>query len=177
MADVGLVFTTVKGKVGTIDLSATLSEGHSRTADVTEYPVEKGSDVADHVRPKPAVLKMEAVVTGQKSVGDAWAALEKLLDDGNPITVVTAMKKYDNMALISLDAARESRLGGALKFSATFRTIVLVSSKTKTVAVPRAKPPEVKNKGSPTPAPPLRTPLDEIAHAADDFISKWQEKR
>jgi hypothetical protein len=41
----------------------TVSEGHEATAEVTEHPVEKGSNVADHVRQNPQNLTLEMFVT------------------------------------------------------------------------------------------------------------------
>lgn len=46
-----------------VQFDLTLSEGHEATADVTEHPVETGSNVADHVRPNPRTLNLELYVT------------------------------------------------------------------------------------------------------------------
>ncbi len=42
---------------------AVLTETHSRSAQVTSHPVEKGADIADHVQVEPMRLTLEAVVT------------------------------------------------------------------------------------------------------------------
>lgn len=49
------------GQVVFFDL--VMSEGHEATADVTEHPVETGSNIADHVRPNPEILNLELYVT------------------------------------------------------------------------------------------------------------------
>ncbi len=41
----------------------TQSEGHEATAEVTEHPVEQGSNIADHVRQNPIGLTLEMFVT------------------------------------------------------------------------------------------------------------------
>lgn len=58
----------------TFDL--TISEGHEMTSEVTEHPVEVGSNISDHVRPNPQALTLELYVTntpiediGRGSVG------------------------------------------------------------------------------------------------------------
>jgi hypothetical protein len=46
-----------------LTVDATLSETHSAQAEVTEHPVEVGSDVTDHIRPKPVEVRIDGVVT------------------------------------------------------------------------------------------------------------------
>jgi hypothetical protein len=41
----------------------TISEGHEATSEVTEHPVEQGSNIADHVRQNPQSLTLEMYVT------------------------------------------------------------------------------------------------------------------
>lgn len=41
----------------------TVSEGHEATSEVTEHPVEQGSNIADHVRQNPQGLSLEMYVT------------------------------------------------------------------------------------------------------------------
>lgn len=50
---------------GPLNFDATISESHDREADVTDYPVEEGSNVADHVRPRPWTLSLETFVSNQ----------------------------------------------------------------------------------------------------------------
>jgi hypothetical protein len=40
-----------------------VSEGHESTSEVTEHPVERGSNIADHVRQNPQGLTLELYVT------------------------------------------------------------------------------------------------------------------
>lgn len=46
-----------------ICLDASVSEVHSGGSQVTEHQIEKGSNVTDHIRPLPAQLSIEAVIT------------------------------------------------------------------------------------------------------------------
>jgi hypothetical protein len=48
---------------GQVILDASLSEQHITTAEVTKHQVERGSDITDHIRPLPARLSLEAIVT------------------------------------------------------------------------------------------------------------------
>ncbi len=61
-------FVTFKRRHGTwggIWLDAVVDEVHSSEVDVTEHPVEEGSDISDHARPRADVIRIEGVVTNQ----------------------------------------------------------------------------------------------------------------
>lgn len=47
----------------TVVVDITLEEGHSDTADVTDHPVETGSDISDNVKKRPANLTLTVFVT------------------------------------------------------------------------------------------------------------------
>lgn len=46
-----------------VAFDVTLSEAHEETAEVTDHPVEEGSNVVDHIRPMPFTLGLEVFVT------------------------------------------------------------------------------------------------------------------
>jgi len=48
---------------GALELDATSLLGFETTAEVTEHPVERGPNVADHIRPMNGTLAMEGVIT------------------------------------------------------------------------------------------------------------------
>lgn len=55
-----------KGETGqtyTLTLDATVHEVHTSTSTVTDHPVERGANVADHIRPDPDQLTMEAWIS------------------------------------------------------------------------------------------------------------------
>lgn len=49
--------------IGTIWIDVSLSEQHSLSADVTEHPVEAGTNIVDNIRPKPRSIRIEGLVT------------------------------------------------------------------------------------------------------------------
>lgn len=166
MADVALVFQSKRTRLDTLELTATLSEGHSRTADVTDHPLEVGSDASDGVRVKPAVVKLEGIVSDSAApdgtrpattTSDAFSKLERLLEAGEPITIVTSLREYTRMVMTSLDFPRDAKMGGALRFTASFKQVKVVQ--TQTVAIrtvtktPRGKPKEAGGKKAGDPAP------------------------
>lgn len=48
---------------GALELDATSLLGFEATADITEHPVERGPNVADHIRPMNGAITMEGVIT------------------------------------------------------------------------------------------------------------------
>lgn len=51
------------GKIGILELDATIHESHEYTNTVTEFPVEKGFRISDHIIRQPEKLVMEGFVT------------------------------------------------------------------------------------------------------------------
>ncbi len=49
--------------IGSISLDASLSEVHSLSSEVTEHPVESGGTIADNVRKKPRMVRIEGFIT------------------------------------------------------------------------------------------------------------------
>jgi hypothetical protein len=60
---------------------------------------------------------------------EAFAKLQALKNAGELVTVVTAIKTYEDMALTSLQVPRDRSTGDALRFSATFQQIRIVQNK------------------------------------------------
>lgn len=46
-----------------LEFDVVITEGHEITATLTEHPVERGADLADHKRPGPRLLRLEGLVT------------------------------------------------------------------------------------------------------------------
>lgn len=130
------------------EIDAAAQEEHSFDSEVTEYPVEKGADIADHVRSRPIVVTIEGIVSdtplgslrerritefgdplvaGDVSEG-MFAKLQKIRDAREPVTIVTSLRKYDNMVLQSISIPRDATTGDALRFRAQFIQIVLVTN-------------------------------------------------
>ena len=64
MALLSLIFgEKIKARVGLVELDASLSESHSMNATVTEYPVEEGADIADHIRRQPDTITISGIVS------------------------------------------------------------------------------------------------------------------
>lgn len=72
---------------------------------------------------------------------EAFAKLTQIAEQGALVTLATELKTYTDMALVSLNVPRDKSTGDALRFTATFRKIVLVENKVTLIVVaadPRA---------------------------------------
>src|SRR5688572_23142146 len=98
-------------------IDATLDEVHTHESEVTVYPTESGSNLTDHIRPLPIVVQIQGVVS-DTPVGDmeilrdlegegenqrpseaARLHLMDVRDRRQPVTIVTALRTYENMAM------------------------------------------------------------------------------
>lgn len=160
MGLVSLTFTKQRTKIDAVVVDATISELFSAEVEVTEHPVEKGAAIVDHLRPKPETIQIEGVISntpipqpsdalqqktsgtvvyssrGQLDASRASTALQDLLDikdKGILVDVVTALRRYENMALKSLSSPRDRRTGEAIRFTAVLVAVKVVSNKEETV--------------------------------------------
>lgn len=142
-----------------IPMDARISSTYSFRSEVTQFPVESGAKVTDHVHLQPDVITIEGMVSDSPIVevpntlqlrGDAqetasgsrtqeafdalWTVWNKRL----PLTAVTEYMVYDDMVIEQFDIGKSQDRGpGALWFTATLTKITVVQTLVGTL------PPEV----------------------------------
>ncbi len=185
---VALLYQVTRARLGTLELDASVAEEHTAANEITSHPVERGSNVADHIRPLPETISIEGIVSNTPIRADevaragevprgspgraeaAFATLMELRDKGVLLTVVTKLRTYENMAIESLRIPRNARVGDALTFTVQLRRVRLAQLQTVTLkletATPKGRPKVKLNKQVASPAPPSvrnRSTLDEAA--------------
>lgn len=76
--------------IGPVWIDVSISETHSVGADVTEHPVESGSDIADHIRPTPRTVRIEGFVTNHPiELPLSHAGGTRAIEDAGLIDVTT----------------------------------------------------------------------------------------
>lgn len=121
-----------------------LDEDHSKTAKVTEYAVEDGSPISDHIEVQPRELKFTALVSnfsigaqivtpGYNRAAETWTALKLLMDDKRLVTITTVLERYPSMAITSVSAPRSDKSGEAVEFSVTAREVRVVKLRATTI--------------------------------------------
>lgn len=133
------------------------TEEHVMSSEVTEHPVEDGADISDNIRNKPRELTFTNAVVSNTPIGaiaeddsrimgdtlpppsqDAYRRLEKIWESREVVTVVSSLKKYENMALDQLTVTQEAKNAGGLIFTAHFIQVTIRQNKRVTMAIPNA---------------------------------------
>lgn len=157
-----LSFQLPNASIEDLVLDAVLSEQHSSSAEVTQFPVETGTNISDHVRQQPDKLRIEGVVSNtplQSRVASAsdvfatdmkagiystraqevYAKLIAIKESATMATISTELKSYGSMVLQTLEAPRNAETGDSMHFTADFVHVITVS--TQTVALPKSPKP------------------------------------
>ena len=129
-----------------IELDVTLDVNLSHTMTVTSFPVEKGAAISDHAQKQADVVSFRALVSSTPLrfisftpiIGDArpraaFEILTELQESAERVRIVTDLKTYDSMMLVSLAAPRRKDTKHALMFTATFQAVQIVSSQIVTL--------------------------------------------
>jgi len=142
------------GKIDQIQLDCVLRENHSFQNEVTNFPIEDGSQISDHIVRQPTRLTLDGFVTnspvnllgiasnlikglGRERVETALTELlviqEGALDNAGNIThklitVATGLRTYNDMAMVSLNIPRDRTTGDTLRFTAEFVRVNIATS-------------------------------------------------
>lgn len=157
MALISLLYSQ-KVRIGLVEFDASLSETHSMNAAVTDHPVEEGSEISDHIRRQPDSVQITGIVSDTPiiwlasiaapsplmndltPVRDraelAYAELQRLMNQGETVEVVTSLRIYENMAITSLSITRDSINGNVLNATIGLREIIVAKSETVSAPEP-----------------------------------------
>lgn len=112
-------------QVSNVFIDATVSEDHSYNNRVTNYPLENGSSISDHIITEPFTLNISGIVSDtplnilsifNRSV-DSMNRLIRIVEQKEVITVVTGIKVYTDMVITSLNIPRNIQSGQSLTFN------------------------------------------------------------
>lgn len=134
---------------GKIVLDALLTATHEMESDVTEFPVEEGAPITDHIWAKPRRFTMTGFVTNtpvkilgarlsQESYGTdgrlidvvqkTFAMLEEMHVKRELIEVKTKLRTYKNMAIERITCNLDAQTGASLPFTAQLVEVRIVRS-------------------------------------------------
>lgn len=122
-----------KSTVGGVTLDATISEDHEFNSRVTNFPVEDGSIISDHIIKEPETLQITGIVTDtplailaafNRSI-DAFNRLIQIYENRERISVVTGIRVYTDMVMTSLQVPRNVQTGQSLTFVIELQKIFL----------------------------------------------------
>lgn len=135
-----------------VQLDASIHEVHEKQSVISEYPLETGANVADHVRPKPNILKLRGIVSQTPEYASAPAvapsdgrvsqARDTLIgfrNNGTMVEIATAKEHYTNMVIVSLVEAVDATNANDFEFDITAQQVLTAAS--AYVQAPVAKKP------------------------------------
>lgn len=133
-------------KVDTIKIDLLEETELEYSSEVTEFPVETGFTISDHIINKQPVLRLDVMFTptpvtwkldGDPSthLSDIVSELERIRDQREPINVRTHKRFYENMVLVNIPIKRRIRDGISLRMRLEFKKIAIVT--TNTAEVPK----------------------------------------
>jgi len=161
MAITELIFgKPTRAKIGTVTMDCSVSETHLDEVEITDHPVEVGSDISDHIRKRPVSLELNGIVTNTPvvflasllaespldydfapsfdRVNTAYEELRRIQSDGDLVDVVTSLREYKNMAIQSLSVSRDAATGNVLNATISLREVALAKSLAVDLPVPEA---------------------------------------
>jgi len=167
MALTDLLFgAPIKAQVGVVQFDCSLSEGHTSDSEITDHPVELGGIISDHIRELPEELELNGVVSqtpiailaslsAKSPVTDdflpaadrveaAYSKLRELKKNGDPLTVVTALRNYSNMLIKTIGISRDADTGNILNCTLSLREVKQASA----LAIDLPIPADVANKAA-----------------------------
>jgi len=155
MSFVALVFGKgfAQTTIGAITLDALLSETTELSSTATEYAVEDGPPVTDHIVQESEVLQLSGTISaadltlfgagGRSKLIAAKDALRRIHAERLPITVTTGIDVYVDMAMESCTISRTNTGGEAFEVSCSLKKIRKVVLRTAEIppekVAPRAK--------------------------------------
>lgn len=127
------------------EFDALITLDESVEAEVPEYPIETGYTVSDTIIRKANKLAMSLFVSGlpitwrgrlsggSTRVESVKKQLLQLYADGNPVTVNTSDKTYENMAFTTMTFHKALDVGYALQIDVEMKAVIVTSSATTTI--------------------------------------------
>lgn len=128
--------SNIRTQIGLVTLDVTLTETHARTSRVTEFPIEGGGNINDHVSLGPKTLDIEGFVTdtpfeeagltlGRSRASTAYFLLEQLWQMRIPFACYSQMAIYPNMVIESLSVPNTR--SSDLRFTCKLRQLTIVT--------------------------------------------------
>ena len=147
-----------RAQIGVLTLDASIEETHTSASEVTEHPVEEGTNISDHIRPLPDTLEINGIVTNHplfllpsirapspiqgdnQSQSDrvkaAYDKLQELQKSGELVRVITSLREYERMAITGFSVIRNAPNGNVLNATISLREIFTAQVETTEAPVP-----------------------------------------
>lgn len=140
--------------MGGVSLDLILDETHSKSAEVTENPLQDGraisdgiyvklregsltglvsnhslkhtEDLAEENRNAEGILNIAQWQPLKNRAAEAWNELKAVMDAKQTVTIVTALEVYENVAVTNIETTLDGESGDALAIRLTFKQVKTV---------------------------------------------------
>jgi len=145
-----------KTRVGLVNFDASMTETHSMRNAVTDHPVEVDpkvgaqNTIADHIRREPDEITINGIVTDtpilflaslqaesplegdntpvRNRVDLAYAEIQRVMQDGELVEILTTLRDYENMAITAFSIQRDAANGNVMNATITAREVTIVQT-------------------------------------------------
>lgn len=161
----------------------TIQENHERKSNVTDHPIESGSKITDHVILQPEELNLTGFVTDARPeiagarLGrtlNAFSTLEDAWNAGQPMTVITGYRTYQNMIITDMRLPKNQP--SSMQFKIKMRGITIVQS--ETANLPNTDSQDTTDRASPKKDAGRQStsnPGSSTDNRASSIIRRWQD--
>lgn len=113
--------TSNKANLGEVEFSVVEEESPEYTTEITERTVERGTDIADHIRSRPVSLSISGVVVGD----DAAQKLSKLREYARKGEVLRYVGRniFANMVIQSFPTSHTYRIRNGFSFQMELKEV------------------------------------------------------
>lgn len=146
--------------VGDLTFDLILDEDHAFSSTVSSHPVESGADITDHIQKQLRVGSLRGLISnhsirnpginrtnvreanslGAGRAGAAWQVCRRIYENQEPVTIVTCLDTYPDVAVKDMKTRRDAETGDALVIEVTFqqmRRVALKVLKAQAVVAPK----------------------------------------
>ena len=143
-----------KIKLGTVLLDCTTAEEVSKTADVTDRPVEKGEDISDHMKTKPYSVRLSGTMVNDPE--GKISTLEKMMADAELVEYI-GKRKLKDMVITSFSTKQNKQVSNGYDWD--------ISLKSVKIAKPISIKKQVKNPETKAPDKKVETKVKQVTNA------------
>ncbi len=119
-------------RIGNVAIDVQISERHDISMSVTQYAIENGNNVSDHIVENPNSLEIEFEMTntdgGRDRAKRAFQEFVKLMQDKKPVQIITEHATYNNMVFTGFPSEHTTPNLGTLRGSARFEQIGIIGA-------------------------------------------------
>lgn len=126
---------------GAIEFDASISEQHEGDAEITQFPVEVGADISDHIRPQPERITINGIISNSPlqlgadlslsptRAEEGYKLLRKMKNSGELVDIVTSLREYKSMGIEGLSVSRDVTTGNVVNATVSLKEVLTAESK------------------------------------------------